>query len=82
MHERGLPPLEAIQALIRLIIDTISVAAQTGDHALLQLVPSLEPFFPLSPAIERLQSFLTDVKAASPQSAVTVPKYFEPIKVR
>jgi L-ascorbate metabolism protein UlaG (beta-lactamase superfamily) len=35
-----------------------------------------------APAIERLQSFLADVKAASPHSVVTVPKYFEPIEVR
>jgi L-ascorbate metabolism protein UlaG (beta-lactamase superfamily) len=35
-----------------------------------------------APAIERLQSFLADVKAASPQSVVTVPKYFEAIEVR
>jgi hypothetical protein len=35
-----------------------------------------------APAIERLQSFLADVKAASPNSVVTVPKYFEAIEVR
>jgi len=35
-----------------------------------------------APAIERLQSFITDVKAASPKSVVTVPKYFEAIDVR
>lgn len=35
-----------------------------------------------APAIERLQSFLADVKAASPQSVVTVRKYFEAIEVR
>ena len=35
-----------------------------------------------APAIERLQSFLADVKAASPRSVVTVPKYFEAIEVR
>jgi L-ascorbate metabolism protein UlaG (beta-lactamase superfamily) len=35
-----------------------------------------------APAIERLQSFLADVKAASPKSVVIVPKYFEAIDVR
>lgn len=35
-----------------------------------------------APAIARLQSFLADVKAASPRSVVTVPKYFEAIEVR
>jgi L-ascorbate metabolism protein UlaG (beta-lactamase superfamily) len=35
-----------------------------------------------APAIERLQSFIADVKAASPKSVVTVPKYFEAIEVR
>src|SRR5262245_5526677 len=35
-----------------------------------------------APAIERLQSFLADVKAASPKSVVTVPKYFESIEVQ
>ena len=35
-----------------------------------------------APAVERLQSFIADVKAASPKSVVTVPKYFEAIEVR
>jgi L-ascorbate metabolism protein UlaG (beta-lactamase superfamily) len=35
-----------------------------------------------APAIERVQSFLADVKAASPKSVVIVPKYFEAIEVR
>jgi L-ascorbate metabolism protein UlaG (beta-lactamase superfamily) len=33
------------------------------------------------PAIERLQSFIAEVKAASPETKVIVPKYFEPITV-
>jgi L-ascorbate metabolism protein UlaG (beta-lactamase superfamily) len=33
------------------------------------------------PAIERLQSFIAEVKVASPQTEVIVPKYFEPIAV-
>jgi len=34
------------------------------------------------PAIERLQSFLAEVKAASPNSQVIVPEYFRPIVVK
>lgn len=33
------------------------------------------------PAIERVQSFVSEVKAASPRTEVIVPKYFEPIVV-
>jgi L-ascorbate metabolism protein UlaG (beta-lactamase superfamily) len=33
------------------------------------------------PAIERLQSFIVEVKAASPRTEVIVPKYFEPVVV-
>jgi len=34
-----------------------------------------------APAIERLQSFIAEVKAASPKTIVTVPRYFEPIAI-
>ena len=34
------------------------------------------------PAIERLQSFLAEVKAASPSNRVIVPDYFQPITVK
>ena len=34
------------------------------------------------PAIQRLQSFVAEVKAASPKTIVIVPKYFEPVSVR
>jgi L-ascorbate metabolism protein UlaG (beta-lactamase superfamily) len=34
-----------------------------------------------APAIERLQPFLAEVKAASPKTKVIVPRYFEPISV-
>jgi len=33
-------------------------------------------------AAQRLQSFLSEVKATSPRSTVIVPKYFEPIAIR
>ena len=35
-----------------------------------------------APAVERLQSFIAEVKAASPESVVVVPEYFKPIDVR
>jgi hypothetical protein len=53
-RERGMPPLEAIIALARISAETCAIAAQTGDVTLLELIPSLEPFHPLSPAIERV----------------------------
>ena len=34
------------------------------------------------PARERLQSFIAEVKAASPKTEVLVPAYFEPITLR
>jgi hypothetical protein len=33
------------------------------------------------PAIKRLQTFIAEVKAASPKTRVVVPKYFEPVLV-
>jgi hypothetical protein len=33
------------------------------------------------PAIKRLESFIQEVKAASPDTQVTVPSYFQPIRV-
>ncbi len=37
--------------------------------------------FSQQPATERLQSFIAEVKAASPGTQIIVPKYFEPITV-
>jgi hypothetical protein len=34
------------------------------------------------PAIERLQSFLAEVRVASPSTRVIVPEYFQPIVVK
>ena len=34
-----------------------------------------------SPAIERLQSFIDEVEAASPKTRVIVPRYFDPISI-
>ncbi|MGE5833748.1 MAG: hypothetical protein ACM4AI_04670 [Acidobacteriota bacterium] len=35
-----------------------------------------------APALERLQSFVAEVKAASPRTLVRIPRYFEPIEIR
>jgi L-ascorbate metabolism protein UlaG (beta-lactamase superfamily) len=35
-----------------------------------------------APAVERLQSFIAEVKAVSPKSVVVVPEYFKPIEIR
>jgi L-ascorbate metabolism protein UlaG (beta-lactamase superfamily) len=34
------------------------------------------------PAVERLQSFIAEIKAASPKTRVIVPEYFKPIKLQ
>jgi hypothetical protein len=34
-----------------------------------------------APALERLQSFIAEVKAASPKTDVRIPKYFEAIEI-
>jgi serine/threonine-protein kinase len=55
-NARGLQPLEAVIALARLVADTVAIAAQIGDHSMFGLLPPLEPFFPLSPVIKRLDT--------------------------
>jgi L-ascorbate metabolism protein UlaG (beta-lactamase superfamily) len=35
-----------------------------------------------APALERLQSFVAEVKAASPRTVVRIPRYFEPVEIR
>jgi hypothetical protein len=55
--DRGLPPIEAINALVRLVIDTVAVGAQTGDYAITKLPPPLHAFFPISPAISRIEEY-------------------------
>jgi Protein kinase domain/AAA ATPase domain len=55
-HELGFEQLEAIIALGTLASQTSAIAARTGDIALLDLVPKLEPFYPLSTALARLET--------------------------
>ena len=42
--------------MARLVADTIAIAAQIGDYSMFGLLPPLEPFFPLSPVIKRLET--------------------------
>jgi len=52
--QRGFEQLEAISALGVLAAETCAIAARTGDASLLELAPKLEPFYPLSPALQRI----------------------------
>jgi hypothetical protein len=54
--ERGLAPLEAIIALTRLMAESSALAAQTGDLAMFESAPSLEPFVALAAVIERVHA--------------------------
>jgi len=53
-QERGLPPIEAIRTLTRVATEAGGYAAQVSDIDLFNIIPSLEPLCPLSPAIERV----------------------------
>jgi hypothetical protein len=53
--ERGLAPLEAIQWLAQLVLRTIGLAGRGMDYALLEALPSLEPFAALSPAVSIIE---------------------------
>jgi tetratricopeptide (TPR) repeat protein len=53
--ERGFSQLEAIIMLGTLAAETSAIAARTGDARLLELMPHLEPFYPLSPALRRME---------------------------
>jgi tetratricopeptide (TPR) repeat protein len=54
--ERGFAQLEAIIALGVLASETYAIAARTGDASLLDLIPRFEPFYPLSPALKRIDA--------------------------
>jgi tetratricopeptide (TPR) repeat protein len=49
--ERGLPPGEAIPALVRVYLQIIGMIGASLDLAFFQELPSLEPLVPLSPTI-------------------------------
>jgi hypothetical protein len=51
-NERGFPPLDALRALARTIIQGIGMAGRALDHAFLDSLPKLAPLAPLSPALQ------------------------------
>lgn len=55
-EERGLAQLDAIIALVQLASETFAVAARTTDATLIEIVPSLTPFYPLSPAVKDVET--------------------------
>ncbi len=50
-QEFVLEPALAIRQLARVIIETQGIVVTSSDYALLESVPSLQPLFPLSPAL-------------------------------
>jgi serine/threonine protein kinase len=52
--DRGLAPIDAIRTLTRVATEAGGYAAQVSDIDLFNIIPSLEPLCPLSPAIERV----------------------------
>lgn len=49
--QRYLPPIEAIRELAQIILVAISLLGVSYDYELLEALPSLKPFVPLSPAL-------------------------------
>jgi serine/threonine protein kinase/predicted ATPase len=62
-HERVLPVADAIPRLAQTIIDSLAIAAYAFDGELLQLMPSVRPFLPLSPALGLVELFLDATRA-------------------
>lgn len=54
-HARCLEPLQAIEALTRLVSETVAFAAQTADAKLFEIVPPIGVFAPLSAAIAHVE---------------------------
>jgi hypothetical protein len=61
--ERGLSPAEAIRELARCCVMFAGVAAISQDTQLLERVPSLAAFTPLSPAVAAIQEFIEFTRA-------------------
>src|SRR6185503_17047419 len=62
-HERGVSPVEAIGLLARLCGTCVSLSSVTQDPALVESLPSLEPFVVLSPAIGVVQRLIEGMTA-------------------
>jgi hypothetical protein len=55
--QRGLPPAAAIRELARLCVMYAGIATIAQDVEMLESIPSLKPFVPLSPAVAAIQQF-------------------------
>ncbi|MDD9946947.1 MAG: AAA family ATPase [Myxococcales bacterium] len=53
-QQRGFAPIEAIVTLGKLIAETAALAARTSDVELLEFIPRLEPYYPLSRSLQRI----------------------------
>jgi len=58
---RGFSPSEAIQLLPGAVLAAASLASTSYDYSVLELLPSLEPLFPLSPVIKVLEEHVQAV---------------------
>jgi hypothetical protein len=59
LAERGLPLIDGIRELSRLCAIFTGMAIVSQDYALLERVPSLAPFAPLSPAVAVIEGFIS-----------------------
>ena len=72
-HDRGCSPIEAITLLGRLCSGGVNVGMLAQDVGLLERLPSLEPLWPLSPAIEAIDKVVIasrDFQAGRMQEAI------------
>ncbi len=60
-EERVLEPVVAIRQLARALIQASGAVAVSCDYAFWETLPSLEPFFPLSPALEVVETLVRGV---------------------
>jgi tetratricopeptide (TPR) repeat protein len=71
--ERGFSPFESIRRLARLMLGYTGMSGQATDHDLIAGLPSLRPFFMLSPATQVIQS-IVDGELAMEQGRVTAAR--------
>ena len=71
--ERGFSPFESIRRLARLMMGYTSMSGQSTDHDLVAGLPSLRPFFMLSPATQVIQS-VVDGEVAMEQGRVSAAR--------
>jgi hypothetical protein len=71
--ERGFSPFESIRRLARLMMGYVGMSGQATEHDLVAGLPSLQPFFALSPATQVIQS-VVDGELAMEQGRVTAAR--------